>query len=99
MYACLLYMLHDAADDHIAILVAKGIHVQFVRTIQILVDQHWSVRVYFHGIINVSLEILVTAKAFCIYTLESRSQRCTPKALLISFIELYTVPAWFGYMR
>ena len=62
MDASLFYMLHDAADDNIAIFVTESIHIQLICPIQVLVYQHRPVGVHFDRILDVSLQILVTVQ-------------------------------------
>lgn len=48
MHARLLNVLHDAADDHVAVLVSQSIHIQLVGAVQVLVHQHGVLRVDIH---------------------------------------------------
>ncbi len=63
VHAGLLDVLHDAADDDVAVLVAQRVHVQLVRAVQVLVDQHRAVRVDLHRVLDVALQVLVAARA------------------------------------
>ena len=61
VYSSLLDVLHDAADDDIAILVGQGIHVQLICAVQVLVHQHRALRVYLHRVLYVAFQILGAA--------------------------------------
>ena len=63
MDSSLFDVLHDAADDNVAVLVTEGVHIQLICSIQVLVHQHRPVRVHFHRILYVPLQVLVTAGA------------------------------------
>lgn len=61
MHAGLLDVLHDAADDDVAVLVAEGIHIQFIGSVQVLVHQHRPLRIHLHRCLNVALDVRLSA--------------------------------------
>lgn len=52
----LLNVLHDTADDNIAILVSQCINIKLNSTVQVLVNQHRLVRVHLYCCCNVPVE-------------------------------------------
>ena len=63
VHAGLLDVLHNAADDDVAVLVAQRVHVQLVRAVQVLVDQHRAVGVHLYRVLDVALQVRVAAGA------------------------------------
>ena len=63
VHAGLLDVLHDAADDDVAVLIAQRVHVQLVRAVQVLIYQHRAVRVHLHRVLDVALQVRVAARA------------------------------------
>lgn len=66
VHAGLLNVLHDAANDNIAILVAQCIYIQLVCPVQILVHQHRPIWVHLHSILDVPFQILVAVQTHVI---------------------------------
>ena len=61
MNASLLNVLHDAADDNIAFLVAQCIHIQLICPVKVLVHKHRTLWVHLYCCVDVSLDVGITA--------------------------------------
>mmetsp|Transcript_894 Transcript_894/g.2080 ORF Transcript_894/g.2080 Transcript_894/m.2080 type:complete len:1014 (-) Transcript_894:28-3069(-) len=59
VHARFLDVLHDAADDDVAVLVGQAVHVHLHGALEVLVHQHRLARVHLHRGLNVLLELLV----------------------------------------
>ena len=54
-----LDVFHQAADHHLAAVVAEGIHIHLDGIFQVLVDQHRMVGLHLHGLHHVAVEFLL----------------------------------------
>lgn len=82
-------MLHDTADDDVALLVAQSINVQLDGAIEVLVDQHRLVWVNLHGGVDVPAAATRRGTLGSQLSTTARQRQCARDAVGVSVSRQY----------